>query len=73
MKAKILMLVLIFSVILFINYFLLVVIGCTACAVGAEESFYCIVFCNLARFLIVATTLLPFGIAAYRTIKPYNQ
>ena len=73
MKAKILISVLIFSVILFVDYFLLVMIGCTACAVGAEESFYCIVFCNLAKLLIVATTLLPFGIAAYKSIKSYNK
>jgi len=73
MKAKILMYMMIFSVILFIDYVLLVVIGCTACAAGAKESFYCIVFCNLAKFLIVATTLLPFAIAAYRSIKTYNQ
>ena len=69
MKAKILMLGLAFSIILFIDYFLLVVIGCTACAVGAEENFYCIVFCNFARILIVLTTFFPFGIAAYRSIN----
>ena len=69
MKAKILMYVMIFTVILFVDYVLLVVIGCTACAIGAQESFYCVVFCNLAEVLIVATTLLPFAVAAFKSVK----
>jgi len=69
MKTKILLYVMIFTVILFVDYVLLAVIGCVACAAGAEESFYCTVFCNLAKILIVVTTLLPFAIATYKSIR----
>ena len=73
MKAKILMSAMIFCVILFIDYILLVIIGSTASAVGADDSFYCTVFCNLAKILIVATTMLPFAIGAYKSMKKHNQ
>lgn len=73
MKTKILLFVMIFSAILFFDYVLLIVIGCTSCAVGVKDSFYCNVFCNLAKVLIVATTLLPFVIAAYKSIKGHSQ
>ena len=69
MKTKVLIFGLVLSVVLFIDFLLLTIIGCSAGACEAGAGFYCTVFCKFATILIIATTILPIFIAAYKTFK----
>jgi len=67
MKAKVLFCGLLITLILFIDYIFLTLIGCTAGACNASDGFFCTVFCKLVVFLVVATSLLPFLVALYKS------
>ena len=69
MKASILLKVfLILPLILFVDYFLMALIGCTTCLFGFGEEFYCGSFC-LAGKIILALSALFFGYLIYPNIK----
>lgn len=73
MKTKIFILLAILSVVLFLDYLFLTIIGCAANVCGANDCFYCNVFCKLVLIVVVASTILPLGIAAYKTYKQNLQ
>ncbi len=69
MRTKVLLFLAIISVIFFIDYLFLTIIGCAANACGAQDCFYCHVFCKLAVIVVIASTMLLVAIAAYKTYK----
>ncbi|MBN1251289.1 MAG: hypothetical protein JXR51_00500 [Bacteroidales bacterium] len=66
---KFLFFLLAISIILFVNYIIISLIGCIAGACGAGSDFYCNFFCKFAVFLIIASILIPIGIASYKSVK----
>jgi hypothetical protein len=54
--------------ILFVDYLLMALIGCTTCLFGLGEEFYCGSFC-LAGKIILALSALFFGYLLYPDIK----
>jgi len=69
MKASILLKVfVILPLILFVDYLLMALIGCTSCLFSLGEEFYCGPFC-LAGKIILALSLVLFGYLIYPDIK----
>ena len=69
MKTSILVKVfLVLPLLLFIDYILMAIIGCTTCLLGFGEDFYCGSFC-LAGKIILALSALIFGYYVYPDIK----
>jgi hypothetical protein len=54
--------------ILFVDYLLMAIIGCTTCLFGLGEEFYCGSFC-LAGKIILALSAIFFGYLIYPDIK----
>jgi len=54
--------------ILFVDYLLMAIIGCTTCLFGLGEEFYCGSFC-LAGKIILALSAIFFGYLIYPNIK----
>ncbi|MCF6240528.1 MAG: hypothetical protein L3J74_04185 [Bacteroidales bacterium] len=69
MKTKVLLILAVFSIIFFIDYLILTIIGCAANICGAQDCFYCNVFWKLAIIIVIASTLSPIAIVAYKTFK----
>lgn len=59
---------LILPLILFVDYLLMAIIGCTTCLFGFGDEFYCSPYC-LAGKIILALSLLIFGYIIYPDIK----
>ena len=69
MKASVfLKIFFILPLILFVDYLLMALIGCTTCLFGFGEEFYCGSFC-LAGKIILALSALLFGYLIYPNIK----
>ena len=69
MKASIyLKIFFILPLILFVDYVLMAIIGCTTCLFGLGDEFYCGSFC-LAGKIILALTAIFFGYLIYPDIK----
>jgi len=69
MKASIfLIFFLVLPLIIFVDYFLMTIIGCTSCLFGPGEDFYCGSFC-LAGKIILALSAVFFGYLIYPNIK----
>ena len=54
--------------IIFVDYLLMTIIGCTSCLFGPGEDFYCGSFC-LAGIIILALSAIFFGYLIYPDIK----
>jgi hypothetical protein len=54
--------------ILFIDYIIMAILGCTTCLFGLGEEFYCDTFC-LAGKIILALSAIFFGYIIYPDIK----
>jgi hypothetical protein len=59
---------LVLPLILFFDYLLMAIIGCTTCLFGLGEEFYCGSFC-LAGKIILALSALLFGYLIYPDLK----
>ena len=46
------------SFLLFIDFLLMVVIGCTTCALGVADNFYECTFCNIGKFVLLISFVL---------------
>jgi hypothetical protein len=69
MKASIfLKFFLVLPLIIFVDYLLMTIIGCTSCLFGLGEDFYCGSFC-LAGKIILALSAIFFGYLIYPNIK----
>jgi hypothetical protein len=69
MKASIfLKFFLVLPLIIFVDYLLMTIIGCTTCLFGLGEDFYCGSFC-LAGKIILALSAIFFGYLIYPDIK----
>jgi hypothetical protein len=69
MKASIfLKIFFVLPLILFVDYLLMALIGCTTCLFGHGEEFYCGPFC-LAGKIILALSAILFGYLIYPDIK----
>ena len=69
MKASILIKVfLVLPLLLFVDYILMAILGCTTCLFGFEEDFYCGSFC-LAGKIILALSAIVFGYIIFPDIK----
>ena len=56
--------------ILFVDYLLMAVLGCTTCLLGFGEDFYCGSFC-LAGKIILALSAIFFGYLIYPELKAF--
>jgi hypothetical protein len=69
MKASIfLKIFFILPLILFVDYLLMALIGCTSCLFSFGDGFYCGPFC-LAGKIILALSVIPFGYLIYPDLK----
>jgi hypothetical protein len=59
---------LVLPLLLFADYLLMALIGCTTCLFGLSESFYCGPFCLIGK-IILALSALFFGYLIYPEIK----
>jgi hypothetical protein len=58
MKASILIKVfLILPLLVFIDYVLMILIGCASCLFGAEKNFYCGSYCIAGKIILIITAL----------------
>ena len=69
MKTKILLTILVLGAVLFIDYLILLFIGCTACALSAGNCIHGSVFCKLIALFVIAGTCLPVIIAGIKSLK----
>jgi len=69
MKKPIIIKVLVFlPLILFVDYIIMALIGCTSCLFGTGKDFYCGPFC-LAGKIILALSVILFGYIIYPDIR----
>jgi hypothetical protein len=69
MKASIVIKIFfVLPLILFVDYILMAIIGCTTCLFGLGEDFYCGSFC-IAGKIILALSVIFFGYLLYPDIK----
>ena len=59
MSRKILLWLFALAVIFFADSLLLILVGCTASVCGAMDAFYCMIFCNLVKGLMVLSVAIP--------------
>ena len=69
MKASILVKVfLVLPLLIFIDYILMAILGCTTCLFGLGENYYCGSFCLTGKIILALSALL-FGYIIYPNIK----
>ena len=56
------------SFLLFFDYLLMIIIGCTSCALGVADNFYECTFCNIGKFVLLISFVLLIA-ALYPDIK----
>ena len=55
MKEIVLKYVIILFVLLFVDYVILAILGCAACLLGAEESYFCNTYCYIFKIFVGVT------------------
>jgi hypothetical protein len=69
MKASILIKIfLVLPLIIFADYILMAILGCTACLFGLGEDFYCSSFCLAGKIILVLSAIV-FGYIIFPDIK----
>ncbi len=59
MKTRILIkMILLLPLIIFIDYVLMVLLGCASCIIGFEESFFCGPFCFIGKGILFLSAVL---------------
>ncbi len=58
--------------VIFIDYILMAILGCTSCLLGMGESFFCGTYCFLGKGLLLLSAIL-FGWYIYSEIKQIYQ
>jgi len=57
MKALIVKILIVLPILVFVNYVLMAIVGCTASGFGCENSFYCGVYCVIGKLFLVLTVI----------------
>jgi hypothetical protein len=60
--------IVVLPMILFVDYLLMTLIGCTSCLLSFEDGFYCGPFCLVGK-IILALSAIFFGILIYPDIR----
>lgn len=68
MKEVVLKALIILPIIAFIDYVIMIVVGCASCFLGSSNNFYQCAFCTIGKFLFVAS-ILTFLVIVFLDIK----
>ena len=63
-------LILILPLILFVDYVIMALLGCTTCLFGLGDDYYCNSYCIIGKIILVLSALF-FGYLIYPDIKNY--
>lgn len=72
MKKLLLKFGLILTVLLFVDYVIVAIFGCVSCLLGAEDQYFCEVYCWIARSLVGLSLVVYFGYFIYH-ISMYRK
>jgi hypothetical protein len=73
MKSKLLLKILLgLPLVVFIDYILMAILGCTSCLFGVGDAYFCNTYCILGKALLLLSAIL-FGLYIYPDIRKLIQ
>ena len=72
MKDLVLKLLVVSSLIAFVDYVIMIIVGCTSCLFGVTSNYYTCTFCTIGKIILIISILAIMIIAFYQ-IKLYTK